>query len=106
MKIASWNVNSLNVRMPHLTEWLRMRAPDVVALQETKMEDAKFPEMPLLEQGYRSAYTGQKTYNGVAICSKRELHDVAFGVPGFDDPQARVISATVDGVRASSATPL
>jgi exodeoxyribonuclease-3 len=99
MKIASWNVNSLNVRMPHLTEWLRMRAPDVVALQETKMEDAKFPEMPLLEQGYRSAYTGQKTYNGVALLSKHPIADVQLGIPGFDDEQKRAIAATIKGVR-------
>jgi len=99
MKIASWNVNSLNVRMPHLTEWLRMRTPDVVALQETKMEDAKFPEMPLLELGYRSAYTGQKTYNGVAILSRHPISDVQLGIPGFDDEQKRAIAATIDGVR-------
>jgi exodeoxyribonuclease-3 len=99
MKIASWNVNSLNVRMPHLTEWLRLRAPDVVALQETKMEDAKFPEMPLLEQGYRSAYAGQKTYNGVALLSRHPIADVQLGIPGFEDEQKRAIAATINGVR-------
>jgi exodeoxyribonuclease-3 len=100
MKIASWNVNSLNVRMPHLTEWLRLRAPDVVALQETKMEDAKFPEMPLLEQGYRSAYAGQKTYNGVAIASRLPFAgECVAAIPGFDDPQKRVLAATVGGIR-------
>jgi exodeoxyribonuclease-3 len=99
MKIASWNVNSLNVRLPHLQEWLRMRAPDVVALQETKLEDAKFPEMPLLEQGYRSVFSGQKTYNGVAILSRSPIADVQVGIPGFEDEQRRAIAATVDGVR-------
>jgi len=99
MKIASWNVNSLNVRLPHLQEWLRLRAPDVVALQETKLEDAKFPEMPLLEQGYRSVFSGQKTYNGVAILSRAPLADVQLGIPGFEDEQRRAIAATVDGVR-------
>jgi len=99
MKIASWNVNSLNVRMPHLTEWLRMRAPDVVALQETKLEDAKFPEMPLLELGYRSAFSGQKTYNGVALLSRQPIADVQVGIPGFEDEQRRAIAATIGGVR-------
>jgi exodeoxyribonuclease-3 len=99
MKIASWNVNSLNVRKPHLSEWLRMRTPDVVALQETKMEDAKFPEMPLLEAGYRSAYSGQKTYNGVALLSKHPIADVQVGIPGFEDEQKRAIAATINGVR-------
>src|SRR5207342_1085305 len=99
MKIASWNVNSLNVRMPHLQEWLRMRAPDVVALQETKMEDAKFPDTALVEQGYRSVFCGQKTYNGVAILSKTPATEVQYGIPGFDDEQKRALAATVDGVR-------
>jgi exodeoxyribonuclease-3 len=99
MKIASWNVNSLNVRLPHLQEWLRLRAPDVVALQETKLEDAKFPEMPLLEMGYRSVFSGQKTYNGVAILSRAAIADVQLGIPGFEDEQRRAIAATVDGVR-------
>jgi exodeoxyribonuclease-3 len=99
MKIASWNVNSLNVRMPHLSEWLRLRAPDVVALQETKLEDAKFPEMPLLEAGYRSVFSGQKTYNGVALLSRHPIADVQVGIPGFEDEQKRAIAATIDGVR-------
>ena len=99
MRIASWNVNSLNVRLPHLQEWLRMRAPDVVALQETKLEDAKFPDTPLIEMGYRSVFCGQKTYNGVAILSKTPATEVQLGIPGFDDEQKRAIAATVDGVR-------
>jgi exodeoxyribonuclease-3 len=99
MKIASWNVNSLNVRLPHLQEWLRMRAPDVVALQETKLEDAKFPEMPLLEMGYRSVFAGQKTYNGVAILSRHPIEDVQVGIPGFEDEQKRALAATIGGVR-------
>ena len=99
MKIASWNVNSLNVRMPHLSEWLRLRAPDVVALQETKLEDDRFPEMPLLEAGYRSVFSGQKTYNGVALLSRRPIAEVQVGIPGFEDEQKRAIAATIDGVR-------
>ncbi len=99
MIIASWNVNSLNVRLPHLEEWLRLRAPDVVALQETKLEDSRFPEDAFLAQGYRSVFSGQKTYNGVAILSKTAATDVVIGIPGFEDEQRRVIAATVGGVR-------
>ena len=99
MKIASWNVNSLNVRLPHLQQWLQEFAPDVVGLQETKLEDHKFPEDALLAAGYRSAFVGQKTYNGVAILARHPIGDVQLGIPGFDDAQARAIAATVNGVR-------
>ena len=102
MKIASWNVNSLNVRLPHLQEWLRTAAPDVVALQETKLEDEKFPDTVLAEQGYRSVFCGQKTYNGVAILSREAATEVQCDVPGFEDHQKRVIAATVGGVRIVS----
>jgi len=99
MKIASWNVNSLNVRLPHLQDWLALRAPDVVALQETKLEDSRFPDTALAALGYRSVFAGQKTYNGVAILSRAAASDVRVGIPGLDDEQQRVIAATVDGVR-------
>lgn len=99
MKIASWNVNSLNVRLPHLQEWLRMQSPDVVALQETKLEDARFPDTALIEQGYRSVFCGQKTYNGVAILSREPATDVQYGIPGFDDEQKRALAATIRGIR-------
>ena len=99
MKIASWNVNSLNVRLPHLQQWLQEFAPDVVGLQESKLEDHKFPEDALLAAGYRSAFVGQKTYNGVAILARHPIGDVQLGIPGFDDAQARAIAATVNGVR-------
>lgn len=99
MKIASWNVNSLNVRLPHLQDWLRVAQPDVLALQETKLEDAKFPDTALLGDGYRSVFAGQKTYNGVAIVSKLPARDVQVGIPGFDDEQKRVIAATVGDLR-------
>jgi exodeoxyribonuclease-3 len=100
MKIASWNVNSLNVRLPHLEQWLRESAPDVVGLQETKLEDHKFPDDALAGLGYRSVFAGQKTYNGVAILARdRAIEDVQAGIPGFDDEQKRAIAATVDGVR-------
>jgi exodeoxyribonuclease-3 len=99
MKIASWNVNSLNVRLPHLEEWLKLRAPDVVALQETKLEDSRFPDSVLAGLGYRSVFAGQKTYNGVAIVSREPAGDVQIGIPDFNDEQRRVIAATVGGVR-------
>ena len=100
MKIASWNVNSLNVRLPHLQQWLQSAQPDVVALQETKLEDAKFPDTALAESGYRSVFAGQKTYNGVAILARgHAIADVQIGIPGFADEQKRVLAATIDGVR-------
>ena len=100
MKIVSWNVNSLNVRLPHLQQWLGEFAPDVVGLQETKLEDHKFPDDALAAIGYRSVFAGQKTYNGVAILARdRSLADVQIGIPGFEDVQQRVIAATVGDVR-------
>jgi exodeoxyribonuclease-3 len=97
--IASWNVNSLNVRMPHLAQWLAARRPDIVALQETKLEDAKFPDTALAELGYRSVFCGQKTYNGVAILSRTRALDCAFGIPEDADPQRRVVAAGVGPIR-------
>ena len=100
MKIASWNVNSLNVRMPHLVQWLREFQPDVVALQETKLEDARFPDTALAELGYRSLFCGQKTYNGVALLSRLPFDpECVTAIPGFEDPQKRVLAATVGDVR-------
>ena len=100
MKIASWNVNSLNVRLPHLQRWLDEAKPDAVALQETKQEDHKFPEDALLELGYRSVFSGQKTYNGVAIISRLPFTgECVNAIPGFDDPQKRVLAATVGDAR-------
>lgn len=99
MKIASWNVNSLAVRMPHLLDWLEAAEPDVVGLQETKCEDAKFPDGALAERGWRSVFAGQKTYNGVALLARGRLEDACIGVRGFEDSQQRAIAATVGGVR-------
>ncbi|MBN8727192.1 MAG: exodeoxyribonuclease III [Xanthomonadales bacterium] len=99
MKIASWNVNSLNVRLPHVERWCETAAPDVLALQETKLEDAKFPVDALAAAGYHAAFSGQKTYNGVAILARQPLTDVVHGVDGYEDPQRRILSATVGGVR-------
>jgi exodeoxyribonuclease-3 len=99
LKLATWNVNSLKVRLPHLTDWLANEQPDVVCLQETKTEDATYPRAELEAAGYHSAISGQKTYNGVAILSRSPAADVQTGIPGFDDEQKRVIAATVEGVR-------
>lgn len=99
MRIASWNVNSLNVRLPQVLEWCEAARPDVLALQETKLEDAKFPVAALEEAGYRSAFSGQKTYNGVAILARDVLRDVQHGIAGFEDPQRRILAATVGDVR-------
>jgi len=99
MKLATWNVNSLKVRLPHLLEWLATNPVDVMCLQETKQQDADFPQAELLAAGYHSAFSGQKTYNGVAILSREPFSDVQCGIPDFDDEQKRVIAATVNGVR-------
>jgi exodeoxyribonuclease-3 len=99
MKLATWNVNSLKVRLPHLLEWLEANPVDVVCLQETKQQDADFPHAELLAAGYHSVFSGQKTYNGVAILSREPASDVQYGIPNFEDEQKRVIAATVSGVR-------
>lgn len=99
MKIASWNVNSLNVRLEHVLDWLASDAPDVLALQETKMTDEAFPADAIKEAGYQVVYSGQKTYNGVAILAKSTPEDIITDIPGLDDPQRRILAATVDDVR-------
>jgi len=99
MKIATWNVNSLKVRLPHVLDWLAAARPDALCLQETKTEDTGFPFAELEAAGYQALHNGQKTYNGVAILARSAPADVARDLPGFDDPQKRLIAATVDGVR-------
>lgn len=99
MKLATWNVNSLNVRLPHLLDWLGANKPDVVCLQETKQEDSKFPYAELKAAGYNAVHNGQKTYNGVAILSPHAIERVQLDMPDFADEQKRVISATVQGMR-------
>jgi exodeoxyribonuclease-3 len=99
MKLATWNVNSLRVRLPQLLDWLGRVQPDVVCLQETKLEDPNFPVAEIEAAGYRCLYSGQKTYNGVAILFRGEAIEPAFAIPGFADEQKRVVAATVDGVR-------
>ncbi|HQR23250.1 MAG TPA: exodeoxyribonuclease III [Steroidobacteraceae bacterium] len=99
MLLATWNVNSLRVRLPHLRDWLAANPLDVLALQETKIPDADFPREEIESLGMRAVFSGQRTYNGVAILSKEEPRDVVAGIPAFDDEQRRVIAATVGGVR-------
>lgn len=99
MKIATWNVNSLKVRLAQVQTWLSENQPDILCLQETKTEDGNFPLSDLQQAGYLVVYSGQKTYNGVAIISKPAATDVQYGLPNFEDAQKRVIAATVNGVR-------
>lgn len=99
MRIATWNVNSLRVRLPHVLDWLAAHCPDVLCLQELKLEDKVFPSTELEAAGYHAASNGQKTYNGVAILSRSTLNDVVCDIPGFEDPQKRIIAATVNGIR-------
>ncbi|MCI0749459.1 MAG: exodeoxyribonuclease III [Nevskiales bacterium] len=99
VKIATWNVNSLRVRLPHLLEWLKTAQPDVVGVQELKCVESQFPFAELEAAGYRAAVNGQKTYNGVAILSRGEVAGVSRDLPGFADEQKRVMAATVNGVR-------
>jgi len=99
MKLAAWNVNSLKVRLPQLLDFLATRAPDVVCLQETKLTDENFPVAEIEAAGYQVAYSGQKTYNGVAILSRMPMSDICLGIANFDDELKRVIAATIEGVR-------
>ena len=96
MKIATWNVNSLAVRLPQVLDWLAANPVDALALQELKLTDDKFPADALAAAGYQTVAFGQKTYNGVAILSRHPLRDVVRNIPGFEDEQARVIAATLD----------
>lgn len=99
MKIASWNVNSLRVRLPHVLDWLETSQVDVLALQETKMTDDQFPKQEIEAAGYQVVFSGQKTYNGVAILSKEKAEDIITDVPDLDDPQRRILGATIDDIR-------
>lgn len=101
MKIASWNVNSLKVRLPHVLDWLKSEKPDLLGLQETKMTNENFPVDEIQNAGYQVIYSGQKTYNGVAILSKQSMEpaDIITELPGLDDPQRRVLGATYGDLR-------
>ena len=99
MKIATWNVNSLKVRLPHVLDWLAASQADILCLQETKTMDENFPVDEISAAGYHVVYSGQKTYNGVAILSKEPAADITTDIPGLDDPQRRILGATIAGIR-------
>jgi exodeoxyribonuclease-3 len=99
MKLATWNVNSLKVRLDHVLDWLESEQPDVIGLQETKLKDENFPAEAIEAAGYHAVFSGQATYNGVAFLSRERPEDVVRGIPDFDDPHRRVIAGTFGGVR-------
>jgi len=99
MKIATWNVNSLKVRLQQVIDWLNLNQPDILCLQETKLQDEFFPADAIAQAGYRSIYIGQKTYNGVALLSKETGEDICTALPGLDDVQKRLIAATYGDLR-------
>jgi exodeoxyribonuclease-3 len=99
VRIATWNVNSLKIRLPHLLDWLASHEPDVMCLQETKTEDANFPLAEIQAAGYQAVYCGQKAYNGVAILARSALTDIQHGIPDFRDDPKRVIAATAGDLR-------
>jgi len=94
VKLATWNVNSLTIRLPRLLDWLRQHQPDIVGLQETKLDDARFPAMEIVAAGYEAIFSGQRTYNGVAILSRRRADEVVPDMPEFPDDHKRVLAAT------------
>jgi exodeoxyribonuclease-3 len=99
MRLATWNVNSLKVRLPQVLQWLAENRIDVLCIQETKLTDDKFPLAEIEAAGYGAVFTGQKTYNGVAILSKHAMSEVVKGNPLLEDEQQRLIAATVEGMR-------
>lgn len=103
MKITTWNVNSVNVRLPHLTELLEKEAPSVIGLQELKCSNDKFPLKEIEALGYHAIVNGQPTYNGVAMLATSDITDVVYDIPGFEDEEKRVIAGTVEGVRVVNA---
>lgn len=103
VSVATWNVNSVRARLPHVVDWLRQARPDVVLLQETKVLADQFPREPLEDLGYNLAVVGQKSYNGVAILSKFPIEDVVTQLPGQEDfPQARYVEAVTGDLRVAS----
>ena len=99
MKLVTWNVNSLKVRLPQVLAWAGKQRPDVLCLQETKLEDTNFPREQIEAAGYRVLFSGQKTYNGVAILSREAGTEAVTAIPAFPDEQKRVLAATIGGVR-------
>ncbi len=98
-KIATWNVNSLRVRLPQVLDWLKNTKPDILALQEIKMTDEQFPLEEIQAAGYKALFAGQKAYNGVALLSRLSCSDVMTDLPGLDDPQRRVLGATYEKLK-------
>jgi exodeoxyribonuclease-3 len=98
-KIATWNVNSLKIRLPQVLTWIAQNEPDIMAIQEIKLQDAAFPLAAFTEIGYQAIYSGQKTYNGVAILSKHGAQDIVTDIPNLADQQRRILMATINGVR-------
>jgi exodeoxyribonuclease-3 len=99
MQIATWNVNSLKVRLPQVLDWLQSTNCDVLALQELKQDNDNFPLSAFTELGYNCAFNGQKTYNGVALIAKHPLDNITLDIPNYEDIQKRVIAATINGIR-------
>ncbi|MBC3934489.1 exodeoxyribonuclease III [Undibacterium rugosum] len=99
MQMSTWNVNSLKVRLPQVLSWLDTNPVDILCIQETKLTDDKFPQAEIEAAGYHVAYTGQKTYNGVAILSRHPMTDIQKNNPLFEDEQQRIIAATIQGMR-------
>ena len=98
-KVATWNVNSVKVRLPHILRWLESESPDILAIQETKTVDESFPEQAFTDIDYHIIYAGQRTYNGVAIISRQPAHDVVNELPELNDPQKRMLVGTIQGIR-------
>ena len=99
LKLASWNVNSLKVRLDQVLAWLDSSGTDILALQEIKMTDDQFPVEAFTNRGFHVVFSGQKTYNGVAIISRQPIHDVMTDIPHLDDPQRRILAATIGDLR-------
>lgn len=99
LKIATWNVNSINARLAHVLKWLEDEAPDILVLQEIKVPDERFPSSEIVSLGFDVKFSGQKAYNGVAIISRSPALSVVKDLPGFEDPQRRIIGATVSNIR-------
>jgi exodeoxyribonuclease-3 len=99
LKVATWNVNSIRIRLPQLLDWLHTQQPDILALQETKITDPCFPKLHISEAGYQVVFSGQKSYNGVAILSRLPANGIVTDMPGLGDPQRRVLGATIGGIR-------
>lgn len=103
MQLATWNINSLSVRLPQVLDWLAANPVDVLALQELKLTDDRFPAQAFADAGYHAQWFGQKTYNGVALISRSPATEVIRNIPGFEDEQSRVLCATIDGIRVIGA---